>query len=67
MCPPAAWEILGCLCNGGTLVLRGSDWLPTMREIDVLICTPSILSKYDPVNLPNIKIVATAGEPSSQR
>ncbi|KAL8401000.1 hypothetical protein RB594_001135 [Gaeumannomyces avenae] len=63
----AAWEILGCLCNGGTLVLRGSDWLPTIREIDVLICTPSILSKYDPLTFPNIKIVATAGEPSNQR
>ncbi|KAL8393859.1 hypothetical protein RB595_003566 [Gaeumannomyces hyphopodioides] len=63
----AAWEILGCLCNGGTLVLRGSDWLPTIREVDVLICTPSILSKYDPLSFPNIKMVATAGEPSNQR
>ncbi|KAH6634625.1 AMP-binding enzyme [Chaetomium sp. MPI-SDFR-AT-0129] len=63
----AAWEMLGALCNGGTLVIRGSDWLTTLREIDVLICTPSILSQYNPESLPNLKVVATAGEPSNQR
>ncbi|KAI9172642.1 Adenylate-forming reductase [Paramyrothecium foliicola] len=63
----AAWEVLGCLCNGGTLVLRGSDWKAAIREIEVLICTPSILAKYDPLDYPLIKTVATAGEPSSQR
>lgn len=63
----AAWEILGCLCNGGTLVLRGSDWDQALKEIDVLICTPSILAKYSPVMYPRIKTVATAGEPSSQK
>ncbi|KAF4120888.1 Acyl-CoA synthetase (AMP-forming)/AMP-acid ligase II [Geosmithia morbida] len=63
----AAWEILGCLCNGGTLVLRGSDWLEALKQVDVLIATPSIVAKYEPHELPNIKTVATAGEPSSQR
>jgi hypothetical protein len=29
----AAWEILGCLCNGGTLVIRGSDWGQTLGEV----------------------------------
>lgn len=29
----AAWEILGCLCNGGTLVLRGSDWRQALKEV----------------------------------
>ncbi|KJZ77824.1 hypothetical protein HIM_03001 [Hirsutella minnesotensis 3608] len=58
----AAWEIFACLCNGGTLVVRGSKWEPTIREIDVLICTPTILSQYHPAKYPNIKIVATAGE-----
>ncbi|KAK2059679.1 AMP-binding enzyme [Colletotrichum caudatum] len=57
----AAWEMLGCLCNGGTLVLRGSEWEP------FLICTPSILAKYDPREYSNIRVAATAGEPSSQR
>ncbi|KAH7305941.1 AMP-binding enzyme [Stachybotrys elegans] len=63
----AAWEMLGCLCNGGTLVLRGSDWEAALKEIDVLICTPSILAKYQPKDFPKIKVVATAGEPSAQK
>jgi amino acid adenylation domain-containing protein len=61
----AAWEMLGSLCNGGTLILRGSDWRAAIREIDVLICTPSILAKYDPSEYPSVKMVATAGEPSA--
>ncbi|KAK7425592.1 hypothetical protein QQZ08_007915 [Neonectria magnoliae] len=63
----AAWETLGCLSNGGTLIIRGSDWKRTLKEIDVLICTPTILSLYDPQDFPRIKTVATAGEPSSQK
>ncbi|EGX96987.1 NRPS-like enzyme, putative [Cordyceps militaris CM01] len=62
----AAWEIFTCLCNGGTLVIRGSDWEPTMSQIDVLICTPSILSKYPPQRYRNIRVAATAGEPTTQ-
>ncbi|KAK8041475.1 non-ribosomal peptide synthetase [Apiospora phragmitis] len=63
----AAWEILGCLCNGGTLVMRGSKWEPALEQINVLICTPSILAKYSSDAYPSIKVVATAGEPSGQR
>ncbi|KAG6064118.1 hypothetical protein E4U32_000538 [Claviceps aff. humidiphila group G2b] len=62
----AAWEIFSCLCNGGTLVVRGNNWEPTLDELDVLICTPTILSKYHPKLYPKIKVVATAGEPTSQ-
>ncbi|KAH7136202.1 AMP-binding enzyme [Dactylonectria macrodidyma] len=62
----AAWEILGCLCNGGTLLIRSSKWDQTLREIDTLICTPGILSRYTPEQYPNIKMVATAGEASWQ-
>ncbi|KAL6402646.1 Linear gramicidin synthase subunit C [Ilyonectria robusta] len=62
----AAWEIFTCLCNGGTLILRGSEWEPTLEEVDVLICTPTILSKYHPTQYPMIKTVATAGEPTTQ-
>ncbi|QPH19263.1 hypothetical protein C2857_004451 [Epichloe festucae Fl1] len=62
----AAWEIFSCLCNGGTLVVRGPKWEPTLNELDVLICTPTILSKYHPRLYPKIKVVATAGEPTSQ-
>ncbi|KAM0250966.1 hypothetical protein ACHAP5_001846 [Fusarium lateritium] len=62
----AAWEVFACLCNGGTLVLRGSNWEPTLQQIDVLICTPTILSKYHPTQFPRIKTVATAGEPTTK-
>lgn len=61
-----AWEMLGCLLNGGTLYLRGSDWLATLETVDTLICTPSILIKYQQHLFPNIKTVAVAGEPCSQ-
>nr|RBQ86387.1 hypothetical protein FVER53263_20296 [Fusarium verticillioides] len=62
----AAWEVFVCLCNGGTLVLRGSNWEPTLQQIDVLICTPTILFKYHPTQYPRIKTVATAGEPTTR-
>ncbi|KAG6002027.1 hypothetical protein E4U21_003569 [Claviceps maximensis] len=62
----AAWEIFSCLCNGGTLVVRGASWEATLNEVDVLICTPTILSRYHPKLYPKIKVVATAGEPTSQ-
>ncbi|PKX90060.1 putative NRPS-like enzyme [Aspergillus novofumigatus IBT 16806] len=61
-----AWEILGSLCNGATLVLRGSDWHAALQQIDTLICTPSILRRYRPQDFPNIRCIATAGEPCSQ-
>nr|ABW87261.1 transmembrane protein 1 [Alternaria brassicicola] len=61
-----AWEMLGCLMNGGTLYLRGSDWDVTLKQIDTLICTPSILSKYKQQHYPNIKTVAVAGEACPQ-
>lgn len=28
-----AWEILGCLMNGGTLYIRGSDWKATISQV----------------------------------
>ncbi|KAH7152548.1 hypothetical protein B0J13DRAFT_594346 [Dactylonectria estremocensis] len=62
----AAWEIFSCLCNEGTLVIRGSEWELTLQEIDVLICTPTILAKHRPAQYPMIKTVATAGEPMTQ-
>ncbi|OJD34115.1 amp-binding enzyme [Diplodia corticola] len=58
----AAWEILGCLMNGGTLVLRTSDWAACLREADTLICTPSILGKYRKADYPNLKAIAVGGE-----
>ena len=59
----AAWEILGCLGNGGTLVIRGKDFMDVLRQVDVVISTPSILSSFDADELHNVKAAAVAGEP----
>lgn len=62
----AAWEILGSLCNGSTLCLRGKtskEWRAVMKTIDIMIATPSMLSPHDPTDYPNIKVVAVGGEP----
>ncbi|KAF9692390.1 hypothetical protein EKO04_009613 [Ascochyta lentis] len=61
-----AWEILACLMNGGTLHMRGSHWAATLKEIDTLISTPSILSKYRKADYPNIKTIVVGGEPCPQ-
>ncbi|MGH2542064.1 MAG: amino acid adenylation domain-containing protein, partial [Ardenticatenaceae bacterium] len=59
----AAWEILGCLGNGGTLVIRGQDFLETVRQVDVVISTPSTLNTLAADRCRNVKVVAVAGEP----
>jgi D-alanine--poly(phosphoribitol) ligase subunit 1 len=59
----AAWEILGCLGNGATLVIRGRDFLKVVQSVDVLISTPTILSSFDAKQCRNVKVVAVAGEP----
>ncbi|TBU22229.1 AMP-binding protein [Dichomitus squalens] len=64
-----AWEIFGCILNGGSLYLRGlrrADWIKVMKTVDVLICTPSILEPHDPKDYVNVRVVATAGEPCSK-
>lgn len=62
----AAWEILGCLSNGGTLLIRGRDLEETVRRADVVIATPSILGSFDPEKCRNVQTVAVAGEPCPQ-
>lgn len=59
----AAWEILGCLAHGGTLVVRGKDVTAAARTADVLIATPTVLSGIDPAGCPHVRTVAVAGEP----
>ncbi|KAF5382433.1 hypothetical protein D9615_002852 [Tricholomella constricta] len=62
----AAWEILGSLCNGSTLCLRGKtskEWRAVMKTVDVVIATPSMLAPHSPSDYPTIKVVAVAGEP----
>ncbi|KAI8968791.1 hypothetical protein BD414DRAFT_541258 [Trametes punicea] len=62
----AAWEILGSLSNGCTLCVRGKsskEWRTVMKTVDIVIATPSMMAPHDPADYPNIKVVATAGEP----
>ena len=59
----AAWEILGCLSHGATLVIRGDDIAETARSVQVLIATPTILSALDAARCDRLKVAAVAGEP----
>ncbi len=59
----AAWEILGALSNGATLVIRSRDFMEVVSQVDVVISTPSILSTFDAEKARNVKVVAVAGEP----
>jgi amino acid adenylation domain-containing protein len=59
----AAWEILGSLANGATLLIRGQDIAETAEQANVVIATPSILATLDPKRCPQVQFVAVAGEP----
>ena len=59
----AAWETLGALSNGATLVIRGRSIQETAEKVDVLIATPSILASLDAERCRNVQTVAVAGEP----
>ncbi|WP_460065358.1 amino acid adenylation domain-containing protein [Streptomyces sp. YKOK-I1] len=59
----AAWEILGCLAHGATLVVRGKDIAAAAHTATVLIATPTVLSGIDPAACPRVRAVAVAGEP----
>ncbi|MEU5025244.1 amino acid adenylation domain-containing protein [Streptomyces milbemycinicus] len=63
----AAWEILGCLSHGATLVIRGKDIAETVRRADVVIATPTVLSRIDPDQCRGVKVAAVAGEPCPRR
>jgi len=68
--------------NGGTLYLRGKRWEETLKQVisvpvgrrnqltrgqvDTLIATPSVLSRYRRRDYPNITMVVTGGEPCPQ-
>lgn len=59
----ASWEILGCLAHGATLLIRGRDIAATAERADVLIATPTVLSRIDPARCTRVRTVAVAGEP----
>lgn len=58
----AVWEVLGALCHGATLVIRGRDLEATAARADVVIATPSILGRLDPRRCRRVRTVAVAGE-----
>ncbi len=59
----AAWETLGALSNGATLVIRGKSIAETAEKVDILIATPSILNALDADRCHGVKVAAVAGEP----
>lgn len=59
----AAWEILGALMNGATLLIRGSDLTETASAADIVIATPSVLGSIDFAQCSGVQTVAVAGEP----
>jgi amino acid adenylation domain-containing protein len=59
----AAWEILGSLSHGSTLLIRDRDITATARRADVLIATPTVLGGLDPALCRGVRTVAVAGEP----
>jgi non-ribosomal peptide synthetase component F len=64
-----AWECLSALYNGCTLCLRGNtskEWAALLKTVDVVISTPSILTRHDPADYPTIKHVIVGGEPCPQ-
>ncbi|MBV7329797.1 amino acid adenylation domain-containing protein [Chloroflexi bacterium TSY] len=62
----AAWETLGALSHGATLVIRGKDIEETVRKVDIVIATPTILGSFDADQCKNVKVAAVAGEPCPQ-
>ncbi|MGW4830305.1 amino acid adenylation domain-containing protein [Amycolatopsis japonica] len=59
----AAWEILGALTHGSTLLLRGADIARTVARSDVVIATPTVLSQVNAHECHKVRTVAVAGEP----
>ncbi|WP_200262154.1 amino acid adenylation domain-containing protein [Streptomyces sp. HSG2] len=59
----AAWEILGALTRGATLLVRGPDIAETVARAEVVIATPTVLTTVDPDLCPRVRVVAVAGEP----
>lgn len=58
----AAWEVLGALTHGATLVIRGSDFQAVAETVDVIVATPSILATLDERRCSRVRVVAVAGE-----
>lgn len=59
----AAWEILGALTHGATLIIRDNDIQKAAKQADIIIATPSVLAKLNPSEMTHVKVAAVAGEP----
>lgn len=59
----AAWEILGCLSHGATLLIRGKEIQATAERADIVIATPSVLGTLDADRCRQVRVAAVAGEP----
>lgn len=59
----SAWETLGTLSHGATLVIRGKSIQAVIPKVTHIIATPSILSTIDADANTHIKKIALAGEP----
>jgi amino acid adenylation domain-containing protein len=55
-------EIFGSLSRLGTTVLRGEDYMESVKLVNVLFSTPSALLKMDPLEFPNLKKITVGGE-----
>ena len=56
-------EVFGTLCYGATLVLKDmSQPFAHLRRVDAAMLTPSILSTFQPSQLPNLKTIFLGGE-----
>lgn len=58
-----AWEILGCLSHGATLLVRHRSIANAVKHVDVVIATPTVLGTLDAGHMTHVKTVAVAGEP----
>jgi len=59
----SAWEILGALANGASLVIRQKDIQAAVAKADIIIATPSILNNLSLAQVLPVQRVAVAGEP----
>lgn len=58
-----AWEILGCLSHGSTLIIRGRKIADAIRHSDIVISTPTVLSTINSSQMRHVQALAVAGEP----
>ncbi|KAF0709860.1 hypothetical protein As57867_005713, partial [Aphanomyces stellatus] len=57
------WELWKTISSGATLVFRTDDIQECLKNIDVIMCTPTALALFEhPSKYPHLKCVCVAGE-----